>query len=387
MTTIISYTIELLPQKGVSNPQLTPEAEALLASDPKKFTERYGQYFVSGQQCRSTFIAVCSQSASSKEQLDEFKAKIGVNYEIGGLEAAAEYMKRVKSSNLSIKTDIIILGYNPKKDLKHFSTMETNFMPILRQFRQNYTPVPYLALLTDYSYIDCRAPIQNERFTLPPDLDGAFQKVCILEARAQSCLMEGARRMLPEIPKLHKEIASIYFSDPDWQGRLAEVEDDLEKSQEQVNEWFRRQALLSQAMKLSAKRWPSKKWFKAQDTTVWKTGLSHIDCCKSLASEVRHDIRKFPEYSHDGKSLNHSYEDRIIVGVRVVCYGDNKDGRWRLKEGWIGDSALGVEFKIECRKLAVFIDNNKFDINLQKKKIQNSFTVEVWSLDRDLYAQ
>lgn len=45
MTTIISCSIELPSQKGVSVPQLTPEADALLANDPKMFTERYGPVF------------------------------------------------------------------------------------------------------------------------------------------------------------------------------------------------------------------------------------------------------------------------------------------------------------------------------------------------------
>lgn len=53
----------------------------------------------------------------------------------------------------------------------------------------------------------------------------------------------------------------------------------------------------------------------------------------------------------------------------------------------MGDSALSVEFKIENWKLAVSVDSNKFNMNLQKEKVQNSFTVAVWSLDRDLYAQ
>jgi len=166
MTAIISCNMGLPSQKGVSAPRLTSEADALLSNNPRMFTERYGQYFVSGQHSRPTLIAVCSHSASSKEQLDSFKAKLGVNFEVSNLEVAAEYMKKVKSSNLSIKIDILIHGYNPKSGLRHFTTPETNFMPTLREFQKGYTPVPYLALLTDYSYVDSRAPVQNERFAL-----------------------------------------------------------------------------------------------------------------------------------------------------------------------------------------------------------------------------
>jgi hypothetical protein len=220
MTTIISCNIELPSQKGVSAPRLTPEADALLANNPRTFTERYGQYFVSGQHSRSTLIAVCSHSASSKEQLDSFKAKLGVNFEVSNLEVATEYMKKVKSSNLSTKIDILMHGYDPKNGLRYFTTTETNFMATLREFQKGYTPVPYLALLTDYSYVDSRALVQNERFALPADLNEAFQKVCLLESRAQSCTMEGARKMLPEISELRKEIMSIHISDSDWQDRL-----------------------------------------------------------------------------------------------------------------------------------------------------------------------
>ena len=60
-------------------------------------------------------------------------------------------------------------------------------MPTLREFQKGYTPVPYLALLTGYSHVDSRAPVQNERFALPADLSEAFQKVCLLDSRAQSC--------------------------------------------------------------------------------------------------------------------------------------------------------------------------------------------------------
>ena len=62
--------------------------------------------------------------------------------------------------------------------------------------------------------------------------------------------------MLPEISELRKEIMSIHISDSDWQDRLVKWKGDLEMSQEQVNEWFRRQALLIQATELSSKRWP-----------------------------------------------------------------------------------------------------------------------------------
>jgi hypothetical protein len=63
---------------------------------------------------------------------------------------------------------------NPKNDFRHFTTTETNFMPTLREFLKGYTPVPYLALFTDYSYVDSRAPVQNERFALPADLNESF---------------------------------------------------------------------------------------------------------------------------------------------------------------------------------------------------------------------
>lgn len=82
--------------------------------------------------------------------------------------------------------------------------------------------------------------------------------------------------MLPEISKLRREIMSIHISGSDWQDRLIKWKRDLETSQEQVSEWFRRQALLIQATELSSKRWSGSKWFKAQDTTEWETGLSHI---------------------------------------------------------------------------------------------------------------
>jgi len=67
--------------------------------------------------------------------------------------------------------------------------------------------------------------------------------------------MEGARKMLLEISKLRREIMSIYISSLDWQDRLIKWKRDFETSQEQVNEWFRRQALLIQATELFSKRW------------------------------------------------------------------------------------------------------------------------------------
>jgi hypothetical protein len=68
--------------------------------------------------------------------------------------------------------------------------------------------------------------------------------------------MEGARKMLPDISELREEIMSIHISDSDWRDRLVKWKGDLETSQVQVNEWFRRQALLIQATEPSLRRWP-----------------------------------------------------------------------------------------------------------------------------------
>ncbi|OCL03021.1 hypothetical protein AOQ84DRAFT_382077 [Glonium stellatum] len=150
-------------------------------------TKRYDQCLVSGQHSRLIMIALCSHSASSKKQLNGLKDKLGVGYEIGKLEGTAEYTKMVKPFNLS-----------------HFNAKETNFMPTLKGFLKGYTPVPYLALLTNYLYSAHSAPVQKERFISPLDVNETFQEICIM---------------------------TIYISDAGWKDDLVKWKRDLEKRQ------------------------------------------------------------------------------------------------------------------------------------------------------------
>lgn len=252
MTTIISCEIGFPSEKCVSRPRLSSEADALLARDPKMFTEQYGQYFVSGQQRRSTFLAICSHNSSSKEQLDDFKVKLGANFQVASFEAAADYMQSAKSSKLTTTIEIQTSGYQGDKVLIF---MTTDIMPILRAFLKNYAPTPYLALMTDYSCIDIRASRQHESLTLPHDLDDAFQKVCVLEIRAKSCTRLGAQKVLPEISNLRQDITRVHLSASDWRVRLSEWEEKIRASQDLVDEWWERQALLERAAKRSAEQW------------------------------------------------------------------------------------------------------------------------------------
>jgi hypothetical protein len=108
----------------------------------------------------------------------------------------------------------------------------------------------------------------------------------------------------------------------------------------------------------------------------------------SAKPEIRHDILEFPTDSRDKKTLKHNYEDRIIVGAIIESHGKDERARWKLTEGGIGQAnngLLGIQFLTEKRKLVLGGPNVLVDI--QTQKIENAFKVEVWSVDREIYAQ
>ena len=119
-------------------------------------------------------ITIYSYSTSNKKQLNSFKAKPSINFKVSNLKVVANYIKKVKSLNLSIKINIFIYRYNLKNSLQYFTILETNLILTLREFQKGYILILYLALLIDYLYINSKALVQNKRFTLLANLNKAF---------------------------------------------------------------------------------------------------------------------------------------------------------------------------------------------------------------------
>jgi hypothetical protein len=260
ITTIISCNVVSPTQKSHGAPRLKPAAKTHLRWRPKKFAELYGTHFISGYQCQASLVVVLCHSTTTKQNMDTFKAKLGINYKIASLGAASEYASVVKDCGIETDIHVFILGADPIKILQHANLNDADPTPLFKTFLESQAPVPFLALLTPYSWIDSRAISPSKPFSLPQGIIKATMRSRLLHARAQSCSMKKAHSMLPTLSRLGDKASGIRLSVPNWRDRLAAWDTAFKRNKEEVDQWYWRQDLLERVAQLVS-------------TTEWKKSV------------------------------------------------------------------------------------------------------------------
>jgi hypothetical protein len=367
MTTIIRCTITSCSQETLSSCRLTKDAEKCLKKPvfgkktPEKFLNRYGQYYVWGKVSESTLVAICTHTATSKEKLEKFKSKLGGNYNFTMLEAVVDFMRKATSSKIDTKINVNMTGSGTAAVSESLSA--TAFEKVLKGFLENHVPVPRAAILKHYSYLDQRLPKPQVRFIIPPAITEAYQSCLDLEVRSRSCSMDKAKEILPKLADVRKELSGVRPSMDGWEKDVSTLHDKLLALKADMDKFFEVKALLQQTKSASTSI-ERKKWNKANQTVAWTAGTTnHMSA--TLASEIKHQKYEFTKGLYSVPCST-----RVIIGFRVESRRlDGSNGSWRLKEGWVGThDHLEVEFSADL---------------FHKSK----WTLEVWSVDKDMYAE
>lgn len=88
------------------NYELTDEARAML-SNPARFREEFGDYFIAGLRRFPRFTAIYRCQASSAESMEEFKASLGAETpQLFSAEGSARFLQLARTHNVSLEIQI-----------------------------------------------------------------------------------------------------------------------------------------------------------------------------------------------------------------------------------------------------------------------------------------
>jgi hypothetical protein len=265
ITTLIRCSITSKYLERIKSTHLTERARKRLKKDSNvlrksKFLETYGGHYISGFKYQSTLDACLTHSASTKEQLDEFKLRIGGNYKITEADGAISFMKKLESSHIDTKIAIKVVGYKAESVNKYLEDVSvTQFQDILKGFLKGYVPVRHVAILEAYHTIDEKAPIASKSpEPRDPEILTAYQNSLHLEIRAKSCRMVGAQNLIPEVTLLANQgrhFATAHALNKGWRKELARHKKKLQALKTQIDLYVNRENLLLSSRSLIPQEW------------------------------------------------------------------------------------------------------------------------------------
>jgi hypothetical protein len=200
-------------------PQLTAEAERFLARGASHFYEEYGQYFVSGHRSQATLVATLTHTATSSEQLRQFKSKLGYNSQITSVQTTADVMEKATSSGIVTTIQVYMEGYAGPSSAQPLAAQ--GLVSVLDDFLNNHgkhRPVPAVALLEHYCWIDRRLKMSD--LQVSSLYDKALMKCFTLEVQCRSSSLRRVRELQPQVESQRRQIQAIKSSRGSWECQL-----------------------------------------------------------------------------------------------------------------------------------------------------------------------
>jgi hypothetical protein len=261
LTQILQESIVDQPARlDIHQLRLTKEAQAILDGPDgwKKFSQKYGEYFVYGYRSRARFSAICTIKTSSKKSRDEIKTSLQVGVEgAGSLTAALESMTRSNTESITIDSNIEISGLNVVgKDGSHGTelvgdskTTKTNKLEEVQKsfedFQKNFKTQPYLGLLCHYSALDTtgKIPLPADQFArLGPELEKMYKSLFTAQIDLTTSPMVQAATTSKAIVELCDQITQMDLTDGT---AVQQMEEKVKDCLSNVDLWRLRNDLLA----------------------------------------------------------------------------------------------------------------------------------------------
>src|SRR5262249_12720382 len=132
---------------------LTDAAKKLITENPERFRQSYGDYFVAAVERGARFIALYKFQASSREELNSFKASIGGHGpNVMSAEASSSFLQEAKKKNIQWKIDLTMDGYNGNPPASGPWDPDSVYRT-LAWFRDNAVGIPVGVMLKHYSTV------------------------------------------------------------------------------------------------------------------------------------------------------------------------------------------------------------------------------------------
>jgi hypothetical protein len=152
---VLRCALSMPPEHFDSELDLSDTGRQLLDSGCQNFTECFGEYCIAGQIRQSSFFAVCTYSSPDAVELEKFTAVLSATKGKGssGLNAATDLVKGTKLHASSIREShkFCINGVEGEIGLSWLES--ATVADAWQGFRNDYKPVPQIALLKHYSSI------------------------------------------------------------------------------------------------------------------------------------------------------------------------------------------------------------------------------------------
>ena len=267
LTRVIQQTNKDPPIRvDLHNVRLSEDARKTLEEENgwKKFSDRYGQYFVYGYKAQARFSAVCTIKTNSKETRDEIKTSLEVGVEkAGSLSASLESQKETKKNNVSIAVNVEIKGnkrlsqdesnsnQQPDDGNKKVGTNQIEkAQEMYDNFRKNFKTQPHIGLLCHYSALDTTGiiPLPQDQFAhLGSDLDRMYKGLYTAQIDISNSLMAQAADTGRWIRTLCDNIMTLKLTDKE---AITAIDKNVTACLLDVDKWRLRNDLIEDVTKL-----------------------------------------------------------------------------------------------------------------------------------------
>lgn len=270
LTQIIQETITDPPTRlDVHEVQLTKNARDILDESDgwKRFSEKYGEYFVYGYVPRALFSAIYTIKTNSKSVRDEIKTSLAVEVEkVGSLTAALKSLKETKSASVNIDVNLEVTGLQNlvvdgtsldntaevgPKGTKTNKVEEVQ--KVYENFQKNSQTQPYIALLCHYSVLSMpgKIPLPMNQFEhLGPNFEGMYKDLYTAQVEISTSPMVQASATSKKIVSLCDKIKTLDLTKED---KVSEVRREVVSCLSEVDLWRLRSDLIGDVKKLENK--------------------------------------------------------------------------------------------------------------------------------------
>lgn len=270
LTRIIQETITYPPSTiEVSEAQLSSRARTILEGRGgwPSFTQRYGEYFVYGYVSRAHFSAICSVKTSDKKVRDEVQTSLDVGVEgIADVGPAIQSVAGRHNASISISVDLEVTGLQSlvadqtsSDDVEEFEPQKkkTNKLEdvqtVYDNFRKNFKPQPYTALLCHYSVLDTEGiiPLPVHQFDhLGKEIEGLYKNLYTAQVEVSTSPMVQASETSDKIADVCSKISNFSNFDLTQEGQLSKIRREAQSCLEEVDLWRLRSSFIGDVVKL-----------------------------------------------------------------------------------------------------------------------------------------
>lgn len=321
--------------------ELKDEAKQLI-TDPPKFRDTYGDYFVAGWKRGSRFVAVFTCKSSTAKSMDEFKASFGADAPgVFGAEASARFTASARDHNINLSVDLFMEGCQGTSPIGAPWTPE-KIIEALHWFKSNEQGVKLETKLYHYNTIDHSYP---RSIPVAPEV--------FVDLRKLYTTLWDIRSGYASLPEYYRQQVETEFSDVNdgitaSQNKLAtdadkrrEYRQKADSLRSDINDVYARMDFYFEVLsRVGTEPKKDEHITEGKDQQTWLYGFATYT--KSDAVLIQSTTLTYKKSAHAGwreKGLEFANDAYLIVGWQVVSnWGDGTNGSW-----WKTDDQILLE--------------------------------------------